>query len=67
MALLNRLQVIERLKAGEKMHEEGNTMMFKNGDFCTAATDIYLRDNGLVKITGGLNKVYSWRYQEKVK
>lgn len=58
---LNRQDVIKRLKGGEKLRESGNTMMFKNGDSCTAATDIYLRDKGLVKVIGRVGRtVYSW-------
>ena len=53
---LNRKQVIKRLGNGEKLKESGNTMMFVNGDFCTAATEIYLRENGLVKITGKIGR-----------
>jgi len=63
--MLNRQQVIERLKAGDILHESGNTMMFKNGDFCTAATDIYLREKNLVKVSGGVGRTqYSWLVQQ---
>lgn len=59
--VINRQKVIERLKNGEKLRESGNTMMFSNGDSCSGATEIYLRENRLVKITGGLGReVYSW-------
>jgi hypothetical protein len=57
---LNRHKVIERLKNGDKLRESGNTMIFPNGDFCTAATEIYLREGGLIKITGGVGRqIYS--------
>jgi len=60
--ILNRKLVIERLKDGEKLLESGNTMLFPDGKSCSTATEIYLRENGLVKITGSLSKrVYSWR------
>ena len=63
---LNRQQVIERLKAGEKLEESGNTMVFSNGDSCTGATEIYLRENGLVNITGDVGRlVYSWPKSSK--
>ena len=60
--ILNRKLVIERLKTGDKLRESGNTMLFHDGKSCSATTEIYLRENGLVKITGSLSKrVYSWR------
>jgi len=58
---LNRQQVIGRLRIGEKLRESGNIMMFKNGDSCSAWTEVYLREEGLVKITGRVGRrVYSW-------
>jgi len=63
---VNRQKVIERLKNGEKLKEAGNTMMFLNGDTCSGATEIYLREKGLVKITGGVGRqVYSWPTPER--
>lgn len=59
--VLNREKVIERLKVGEKLRECGNTMIFKDEYSCSAATAIYLREKGMVKITGGVGRrVYSW-------
>lgn len=59
--IINRDKVIERLKAGEILRESGNTMVFKDGNWCSAATDIYLRERGLVKITGRIGRrAYSW-------
>jgi len=54
--IINRQKAIDRLKSGEKLRESGNTMLFKNGDSCSGATEIYLRDHGLVKITGGVGR-----------
>jgi len=60
---LSREMVIERLKAGEKLKESGNTMIFRDGSSCTGATEIYLRGSGLVEITGEIGRqVYSWKY-----
>uniref|UniRef100_A0A6M3LD10 Uncharacterized protein n=1 Tax=viral metagenome TaxID=1070528 RepID=A0A6M3LD10_9ZZZZ len=49
---LNRAQAIERLGSGDTLKSSGNTMMFDNGDFCTAATDIWLRESPFVIIFG---------------
>src|SRR5574340_771981 len=63
---LNRARVIERLQSGERLKECGNTMMFPNGDFCTAAIDIYLREKGLVTVTGEVGRtVYSWKLRQE--
>ena len=60
--ILKREKVIEHLKAGEELRESGNTMMLNDGNSCSGATEIYLRENGLVKITGGIGRrVYSWK------
>jgi len=59
--IINRQRVIERLKAGEKLKESGNTFMFKNGDSCSASTEIWLLENNLVKVSGWLsNRKLSW-------
>lgn len=59
--IINRQKVIERLKNGEKLREVGNTMLFDNGDSCSGYTEMWLVENGLVKVTGNLaHRVYSW-------
>ena len=59
--IISRQRVIERLKSGERLKELGNTMVFRDGDTCSARTDIYLREKGLVKVIGRIGRmVYSW-------
>jgi len=60
--IIRRSEVMERLKNGEKLRESGNTMEFKDGKACSAATEIYLREHGLVKITGKVGRLtYSFK------
>ena len=60
-----RQEVFERLKRGDKLYESGNTMLFKDGNSCHPATDSYLIEQGLVKITGKMGRrVYSWLAHE---
>ena len=59
--IIKRQEVIDRLKRGDRLRESGNTMLFKDGASCSAATSIYLLERGLVKVTGGVGRVaYSW-------
>jgi len=59
--IVNRQKVIERLKAGEQLRESGNTFLFKNGDSCSGYTEIFLRENNLVRVSGSVaHRRLSW-------
>ncbi len=63
MTVLNRKQVIERLKAGEKLHESGNTMVFPDDKSCSGWTHIWLLENNIVKVSGGVgHRILSWDF-----
>ena len=45
---LNRQQVIERLKAGEVLKDDGINSYFEDGGHCNINTFWWLRDNNLI-------------------
>jgi hypothetical protein len=67
---INRQIVIDRLKSGEKLYEQGNTYCFRANNYecsCSAETVIWLREHNLVKQSGRCGRtVLSWK-TDKVK
>lgn len=45
---LKRQQVIERLIAGEVLHDDGTMAKFEDGDLCNVFTFWWLRENNLI-------------------
>lgn len=59
--ILNRQTVIDRLKNGEKLKESGNSFLFADGNSISASTEIWLRKNNLIFVSGGLaHRTIKW-------
>lgn len=48
---LTRQQVMDRLKAGEELVDDGTMVKFKDGGHCNVFTFWWLRDKGLITLT----------------
>lgn len=59
--VLNRQQVIDRLKAGWSLRESGNTLIFRDGKSVHPSTAMHLVDGGLVEaIQPRYPRIYTW-------